>query len=144
MKIIEYDEKYRDDLIFMILEAKDAIAKIPNLTPDLLEIEKHYINNGGKFWIAVDDADRVIGSCGYLPVNNDEARLKRLYVKSSLKRQGIGSKMLHFAEEYLKSVGKKEVGIHLGEKRYYFESYGFYAKRGYESSSDRCMYKKLL
>ena len=36
MKIIEYDDKYRDDLIFMILEAKDAIGKIPNLTPDLL------------------------------------------------------------------------------------------------------------
>ncbi len=88
MKIIEYDDKYRDDLIFMIFEAKDAIGKIPNLTSDLLEIEKHYINNGGKFWIAVDDADRVIGSCGYLPVNNDEARLKRLYVKSSLKDKG--------------------------------------------------------
>ncbi len=144
MKIIEYDNKYRDDLIFMILEAKDAIGKIPNLTPDLLEIEKYYMNNGGKFWIAVDDADRVVGSCGYLPVNNDEVRLKRLYVKSSLKRQGIGSKILHFVEEYLTSVGKKEVSIHLGEKRYYFESYEFYAKRGYESSSDRCMYKKLL
>ena len=29
MKIIEYEDKYRDDMIFMVLEAKDALGRVP-------------------------------------------------------------------------------------------------------------------
>lgn len=28
--IIPYDEKYRDDMIFMVLEAKDALGRVPD------------------------------------------------------------------------------------------------------------------
>lgn len=40
MKIITFEEKYRDDLIFMILEAKDALGRVPGLNEDLLDIQK--------------------------------------------------------------------------------------------------------
>lgn len=143
MRIIEYDEKYRDDMIFMILEAKDAIGKIPNITDDLCSIENSYLKNGGMFWLALDESDRVIGSCGYLLIDESEARLKRFYVKASLKRNGIGSVILDFAEQYLRTVGKKKISVHLGEKKYYFESYEFYKKHGYIHSEDRYMYKCL-
>ena len=42
MKIIPYQDKYRDDLIFMILEAKNALGKVPGLNEDLLDIKKNY------------------------------------------------------------------------------------------------------
>lgn len=29
MKIIQYTEKYRDDMIFMVLQAKDALGRKP-------------------------------------------------------------------------------------------------------------------
>lgn len=32
MKIIEYKGNYRDDLIFMVLEAKNALGEFPALT----------------------------------------------------------------------------------------------------------------
>ena len=64
MKIITFEEKYRDDLIFMILEAKDALGRVPGLNEDLLDIQKSYMDNGGMFWIAIDESDRVIGSVG--------------------------------------------------------------------------------
>ena len=38
--IIPYDEKYRDDMIFMVLEAKDALGRIPRLNEDLLDVQK--------------------------------------------------------------------------------------------------------
>ena len=39
MRIIKYDKKYRDDLIFMVLEAKNALGRVPGLNEDLLDIE---------------------------------------------------------------------------------------------------------
>ena len=55
MKIITFEEKYRDDLIFMILEAKDALGRVPGLNEDLLDIQKSYMDKGGMFWIAIDE-----------------------------------------------------------------------------------------
>ena len=47
MKIIPYQDKYRDDLIFMILEAKNALGRVPGLNEDLLDIQKNYNTRTG-------------------------------------------------------------------------------------------------
>lgn len=38
MKIIKFEPKYRDDLIFMTLEAKNALGRVPGLNENLLDI----------------------------------------------------------------------------------------------------------
>ena len=43
MQIKPFENRYRDDLIFMVLEAKDALGRIPHLNEDLLNIERNYI-----------------------------------------------------------------------------------------------------
>ena len=117
MQIIKFEPKYRDDLIFMILEAKNALGRVPGLNEDLLDIQKNYIDKGDVFWIALDDNDRVIGSVGYNSIaNSDDVVLHRLFVKANLKRQGIGTALLKTAEEYLISIGKKAAIVHLGTK----------------------------
>lgn len=65
MRVIKFEDKYRDDLIFMILEAKNALGRVPGLNEDLLDIKKNYIDKGDMFWIALNEDDRVIGSVGY-------------------------------------------------------------------------------
>ena len=78
--IIPYDEKYRDDMIFMVLEAKDALGRIPRLNEDLLDIRKNYLDTGDMFWLAIDENDRVIGCVGYNAIpGTSEVRLHRLY-----------------------------------------------------------------
>lgn len=47
--IIPYEESYRDDMIFMVLEAKDALGRIPTLNGDLLDIQKNYLDAGDMF-----------------------------------------------------------------------------------------------
>ena len=42
MKIIVYTPKYRDDLIFMVLAAKDALGRVPTLNGDLLDLDGAY------------------------------------------------------------------------------------------------------
>ncbi len=144
MKIIQFEPKYRDDLIFMILEAKNALGRVPGLNEDLLDIQKNYLKKGDMFWIAIDDNDRVIGSVGYNCIHNsDDVVLHRLFVKFNYKHQGIGTALLSTAEEYIKSIGKKAIIVHLGNKEHFYESWNFYPKHGYVEYEPNYMRKVL-
>jgi len=148
MIIKMFEPKYRDDLIFMILEAKNALGRVPRLNEDLLDIQKNYLDNGDMFWIAVDNNDRVIGSVGYSSIeNSSEVYLHRLFVKPDMKHNGIGTQLLQTAEEYVRSKGKTAVYVHLGQpKDQWYESYCFYPKNGYneyEENSPHLMKKEL-
>ena len=140
-----YEEKYRDDLIFMVLEAKDALGRVPSINPDLFDIKANYFDRGTSFWLALDDNDRVIGSVGYsLTDCPSEAFLHRLYVKPSRKREGIGSLLLATVESAMREKGISTAHVHLGEpKEQWFESYSFYPKHGYTEYQPRYMKKEL-
>ena len=145
MKIIHFEESYRDDLIFMILQAKDALGRKPGLNEDLLDIKSNYFDKGGRFWIAIDENDRVIGSIGYVRVDGtNEVFIHRLFVKVAEKHKGIGTALLMVAEECMKNNKILVSKVHLGTpKEDWFESYSFYLKHGYVEYEERYM-KKLL
>lgn len=145
MKIILYDEKYRDDMIFMVLQAKDALGRKPRLNEDLLNIKSNYFDRGDLFWIAIDDNDRVVGCIGYSRIDRTtDAFIHRFFVKSSEKRKGIGTKLLHTAESAMKENGISVSRVHLGEpKEQWYESYSFYPKNGYTEYACRYMMKRL-
>ena len=141
--ISPYDEKYRDDMIFMVLQAKDALGRIPRLNEDLLDVQKNYIDTGDMFWLAIDENDRVIGCVGYKSIpGTTEVRLHRLYIKVDRKRQGIGTGLLQTVEQYLRRQGKTAAHVHLGGKEY-FESRQFYPKHGYVAYEADRMRKEL-
>lgn len=141
--IIPYDEKYRDDMIFMVLEAKDALGRVPRLNEDLLDVQKNYLDTGDMFWLAIDEYDRVIGCIGYNSIpGTTEVKLHRLYIKAARKRQGIGTRLLHTVELYLREQGKTAAHVHLGGKEY-FESRSFYPKHGYKEYAPDMMKKEL-
>ena len=141
-RIIPYEEKYRDDMICMVLEAKDAIGRPPHLNDDLLDIRGCYLDKGDMFWLVIDNDDRVIGCGGYTSLPGGVAKLRRLYIKAEKKRQGIGTALLETAEKYLRRQGKTAVQIHL-DGREYFESHCFYPKHGYTEFAPDYMRKEL-
>ena len=142
-RIIPYCEKYRDDMIFMVLEAKDALGRVPGLNEDLLDIRGNYMDAGDMFWLAIDEHDRVIGCVGYNSIpGTTEVRLHRLYIKAARKRQGIGTRLLHTVEQHLRQQGKTAVHVHLGGKEF-FESRSFYPKHGYQPYATDMMKKDL-
>lgn len=145
MEIKQYKEKYRDDLIFMVLQAKDALGRKPTINEDLLNIKDNYFDQGDMFWVAVDEDDRVIGSVGYSKADNSsEAYIHRLFVKASQKHNGIGTALLKTAEEHMRNQGIAVSFVHLGEpKEQWFESYSFYPKHGYYEFKPRYMKKNL-
>ena len=145
MIILPYEDKYRDDMIFMVLQAKDALGRIPSINEDLLDIQGNYLIKGDAFWIALNENDRVIGCVGYSRTENPKAAfLHRLYVKASEKHKGIGSALLQTAEDAMQKQGIKVALVHLGApKEQWFESYAFYPKHGYVEHEPRYMHKKL-
>ena len=145
MRIQLYEDKYRDDLIFMVLQAKDALGRTPTINEDLLDIPRCYFDRGDLFWVALDENDRVIGSIGYSKTENEgEAFLHRRYVKPALKRTGIGTALLRTAENAMRERGIHLSLVHLGEpKQQWFESDSFYPKHGYAEYAPRYMRKYL-
>lgn len=144
MKIISYQDSYRDDMIFMVLQAKDALGRKPGLNNDLLDVTGKYWERGGGFWLAIDENDRVIGCVGYVNVNSQEAFLRRLYVKAGRKHQGIGTALLQTAEAAMREKGIAVIKVHLGSpKEEWPESYQFYPKYGYREYEPGYMKKEL-
>ncbi|MBZ9689875.1 GNAT family N-acetyltransferase [Clostridium estertheticum] len=141
MLIIKYNNKYRDDMIYMVLEAKNALGRIPRLNEDLLDIDTYYISKGDMFWLAVDEKDRVIGCIGTKTTDEHEMWLKRLYVKVSLKRNGIGGQLLKTAETYATSNGITNVYTRFAED--YVEAQNFYPKNGFTEIAPNEMVKYL-
>ena len=145
MEIKPYEEAYRDDLIFMVLQAKDALGRKPTINTDLLDLKANYFDRGDMFWVAVNEDDRVVGSIGYSKTDTpSEAFLHRLYVKASEKRKGIGTKLLQTAESEMRKQGIAVSLVHLGSpKEQWFESYSFYPKNGYREYAPGYMRKEL-
>jgi len=141
MKIISFEEKYRDDMLFMVLSAKNALGRVPRLNEDLLDVRKNFLEKGHPFWLAIDEFDRVIGCIGTRTDEEGNLFLSRLYVKFDCKRHGIGSQLLELAENSARERGYKEIHVHLGKD--YLESHIFYPKRGYVEYKELYMKKEL-
>lgn len=141
MRIIRFEEKYRDDMIFMVLNAKNALGRVPRLNEDLLDIKTNYFDKEQPFWIALDEFDRVIGCIGTKIDDEGNLFLSRLYVKYDCKRKGIGSKLLELAENSGRERGYDEIHVHIGKD--YLESQVFYPKHGYVEYKELYMKKKI-
>ena len=152
ISIVPYERKYRDDMLFCFLSAKDAMGNYaptkwskPTLKDDLLDIEGTYFERGDIFYLAIDERDRVVGMIGTQTVSPTELWLKRLFIKPEVKGKGIGSKLLAAVEKY--AAEKGVTTIHTRFAYWYQEAEVFYPAKGFaESGSDdylRIMSKKL-
>ena len=128
-KIIPFQNEYRDDTIFCLLLAKDAIQYVPHFSDDLLDIQSNYFDKGDMFWIALDENNRVIGMIGTNTFTDTDMWLKRLFIKPEIKRKGLGSALLATAEDYAKS--KNIENIHTRFADWYNEAAIFYPSKGY-------------
>lgn len=140
-RIICYDERYRDDMIFMVLSAEDALGNIPSINPDLLDIKTNYVDKGDMFWLALNGV-RVIGCVGYETINPGEARVHRLYIKPELKRQGIGTALMQTLEKYIREKGYSKISIHTRDEKYW-ESKLFYKAKGFIEAQPNILERSL-
>lgn len=118
MTIMEFHDKYRDDMIYMTLDVQNKKNSPVRIHSDLLDIYGNYTANGTKLWLAVDDNDRVNGCLGYNILTSSSVKLHRFYAKDEQTK----SLLLEKAEAFLTQAGYSEVQVHLEESdRSFFE-----------------------
>ena len=151
MNIIEYDEKYLDDIKDLLVELEEYIISIDKdhldqLHPDyrdkmaIIDLDE-VKNNNGKCYLAIDN-NKAVGLIMGIEVKYDEydyldykcpkcGDITELVVSKNYRDQGIGNMLMEKMENYFKSIGCKYVKIDVFS--YNNKALDFYSKFGYYS-----------
>lgn len=149
MKIIEYEEKYLEDVKDLLVELEEYILtidedKLDQLHPeyrekmallDLQEVE----DNNGKCFIAVEN-NKAIGlimgtiikyeDYDYLDYKCPKSgEITELIVTQKIRSTGVGQALMNKMEEYFKSVGCEYIFVDIFA--YNKNGINFYNKQGY-------------
>lgn len=160
MKIIEYEEKYLEDVRDLLVELEEYILSIDKdeldqLHPEyrekmaLLDLEE--VNNyNGKCYLAIAD-DKAIGLImGCVPTYDEfdyldykcprRGEIIELIVTNKIRSKGVGQELINKMEEYFKSVGCEYIIVDV----FAYNEIGinFYNKKGYHSRMET-MTKKI-
>lgn len=151
MKIIEYEEKYLEDVKDLLVELEEYILTIDKDNLDqlhpkyrdkmaILDLEE-VNNNNGKCYIAVED-DKAIGVImGTIPSYDEydyldytcpkKGEITELIVSQKVRSKGVGQQLMQKMEEYFKSQNCEYV--HIDVFAYNDTAINFYRKQGYHT-----------
>lgn len=160
MKIIEYEEKYLEDVRDLLVELEEYILSIdkddldqlhPEYREKMAVLDLEEVNdNDGKCYLAIEE-DKVIGLImGCIPQYDEydyldykcprRGEITELIVTDKVRSNGVGRKLMDKMEEYFKSVGCEYVLVDVFG--YNEKGINFYNKNGYRTRMET-MIKKI-
>ncbi|MNO51824.1 acetyltransferase [compost metagenome] len=133
--ITVYNDSYKEEVIKLILHVQNVEYEVGisvKEQPDILDIHSNYINDGGNFWIALNDSGEVVGSIGLQKKNKDVAVLKKFFVYKDYrgKEFGTGKKLYEALLDFAKKQGFSKIILDTPSKA--TRSHGFYKKVGFK------------
>lgn len=111
MDIITYAEKYKGQIIDLILQIQNEEAKIGlglDEQPDLCNIPDSYEKAGGEFWVAVEH-EQVIGTIALMNKGNGNGVLKKFFVRQNWRNKKIGYELYQHLLEFAKQNKIKQI-----------------------------------
>ena len=151
MQIIEYEDKYLEDVKDLLVELEEYILSIDKDNLDqlhpkyrdkmaILDLEE-VKNNNGKCYIAVEN-DKAVGLIMGIIIKFDEydyldykcpkeGEITELIVSKNVRSKGIGNMLMNKMEDYFKSLGCEYILVDV----FAYNNIGinFYNKCGYHS-----------
>ena len=85
-----------------------------SLAEEIDRIPTYYRERGGGFWVAIRDKG-IVGMFGLEHVGPDSLELRRMYVHPFVRRSGIASAMLRFAEDQCRRLGAGKLELSTSE-----------------------------
>lgn len=149
MKIIEYEEKYLEDVKDLLVELEEYILTIDKDELDQLHPEyrekmaildlKELEENNGKCFLAVED-NKAIGLLMGTIIQYDEndyldfkcpksGEITELIVTTKIRSTGVGQALMNKMEEYFKYLGCEYIFVDVFA--YNQKGINFYNKQGY-------------
>lgn len=130
MQIIQYEKKYNykvNEFIHKILVEEFEFEQFRDEI--MSEDNGKFIDNGGIFWIAIDDKDNIIGTICLDIKKNDIAELKKLYVEKEYRSKGLAHDLFNNIIEFARN--KSIPTIRLGTYEKLESAIKFYLKKGF-------------
>lgn len=102
MKIVPYDEKYKDAFVALNKAWITEMFRIEE--QDILELSniEPYIENGGQIFFALSDAGDVMACCMIAPREDGDWEIMKFAADESFKGEGAGSAVLQACIDYAK------------------------------------------
>lgn len=123
-KLIEWNSmEYQNEL-----DLRNRILRLPlglNLYEEDLSRDKSDIHFG------IFRGNHLLGTAIFSPFPNNTAQVRQVAVESNAQNQGLGKKLILFAEEYAKDHAYKEVWLNAR-----MSAFGFYQKLAYHPQGD--------
>ncbi|MDA0265245.1 MAG: GNAT family N-acetyltransferase [Chloroflexi bacterium] len=105
-------ELFANGLMEFAGEVEEGVRRYVDqaLKDDMADIAAHYQAHArGNFWV-VESQDSVVGIVGIQPTDREEeAELRRMSVSSTVRRQGVGRRLLEKTEEFCRSQGYRRI-----------------------------------
>ncbi len=149
MQIIEYNDKYLEDVKDLLVELEEYIVSIDkddldHVHPEyrekmaILDLEE-VKNNNGKCYIAIENGKAIGLIMGYVRTYDEydyldykcpkSGEVSELVISKDARGKGVGQKLMNKMEEYFKSIGCEYIFIDVFA--YNKNAINFYEKNGY-------------
>lgn len=102
MKIVPYEEKYKQDFIDMNKEWISAMFEIEGQDENEFDDIDHYLKNGGQIFFALDDQDAVMATCMIAPREDGDWEIMKFAARGMYTGTSAGSACLKACIDYAK------------------------------------------
>lgn len=104
----EYNKKI-NDFIISILVDEYGFEKCRLVLEN--EDNSSYIKKNGKFWIALDEDDNIIGTIVIFKHNNEYMEIKKFYVRNDYRGKGVSKELYNKAIDFCKEMSFEKIFI---------------------------------
>lgn len=118
------------DLILPIQQIEFNVPINLEAQPDLLDIEKAYLQSGGGFWGAIH-GELIVGTIALIPFGEDGGAIRKMFVRQEYrgKEFGVAKQLLAVLIAQCQATGIKE--LYLGTVEILKAAQRFYEKNGF-------------
>lgn len=97
----------------------DEVARLPG----------SYADRGGAFWVAVDGAGGLLGTCGVFPVAERTFELRKMYLRPAARGRRVGKRLLEEAVAWARAHGGRRLVLDTTEQMK--RAIAFYEQNGF-------------
>lgn len=87
----------------------DATADGRSMFDDLESFDRYYTGDRGEFYVMLNGSSNIVGTVGFLKVDNTTCELKKLYVSPIERGQGKGKDLLNVVLRRTPAIGCKKI-----------------------------------
>jgi N-acetylglutamate synthase-like GNAT family acetyltransferase len=124
------------ELIVPIQRDEFGIAITYAEQADLADIPGFYQRGAGEFWLAIDEAEAVVGSIALLDIGEGDGALRKMFVRYDERGAavapggGVAERLLRTLVEHARSHGLRRIWLGTTDK--FLAAHRFYEKHGFE------------